>query len=459
MTDPDGVTKRENVLIVHWHDLGRNLAAYGASGVRSPNLDRLAAEGILFTDAHAAAPLCSPSRGAIFSGRYPHDNGLIGLAHHGWEYRDDVQTLPALLGEAGWYTALFGMQHESAYPSRLGYHEFDVRNSFCDHVVGRAQNWLRRFPPTPFLLTAGFFETHRPYPAQRYPRSDPDGFDVPSYLPDVPAVRGDLAEFHGSIEVADTAVGELLDTLEAEGFTDNTWVVFLTDHGEAFPRAKSTLYSRGTGIAFIVCPPRRRAIAPRVYDNLFSGVDVLPTLLDLLGVPIPDRVQGVSHAPQLVGPSGGDARAEVFTEKTFHDSFDPIRAIRTKDFSYIENYAHRPALDLPLDILDSPSGAAVVHDVQAQRPRRELYDLRTDPDERDNLAERTEYAEIRDRLAAQLREWRMQTGDRVPSEAEGTALAQQATARYLARLDRRPNVRSAFSEDRGYLEKPSAGSD
>ena len=145
MTDPDGVTKRENVLIVHWHDLGRNLAAYGASGVRSPNLDRLAAEGILFTDAHAAAPLCSPSRGAIFSGRYPHDNGLIGLAHHGWEYRDDVQTLPALLGEAGWYTALFGMQHESAYPSRLGYHEFDVRNSFCDHVVGRAQNWLRRF--------------------------------------------------------------------------------------------------------------------------------------------------------------------------------------------------------------------------------------------------------------------------------------------------------------------------
>ena len=196
-----------------------------------------------------------------------------------------------------------------------------------------------------------------------------------------------------------------------------------------------------------------------MYDNLFSGVDVLPTLLDLLGVPIPDRVQGVSHAAQLVGPSGGDARAEVFTEKTFHDSFDPIRAIRTKDFSYIENYAHRPALDLPLDILDSPSGAAVVHDVQAQRPRRELYDLRTDPDERDNLAERAEYAEIRDRLAAQLREWRTQTGDRVPSEAEGTALAQQATARYLARLDRRPNVRSAFSEDRGYLEKPSAGSD
>ena len=285
---------------MHWHDLGRNLAAYGTSGVRSPNLDRLAAEGILFTDAHAAAPLCSPSRGAIFSGRYPHDNGLVGLAHHGWEYRDDVQTLPALLGEAGWYTALFGMQHESAYPSRLGYHEFDVRNSFCDHVVGRAQNWLRRFPPTPFLLTAGFFETHRPYPAQRYPRSDPDGFDVPTYLPDVPAVREDLAEFHGSIEVADAAVGELLDTLETEGFADNTWVVFLTDHGEAFPRAKSTLYARGTGIALIVRPPRRLDIAPRVYDSLFSGVDVLPTLLDLLGVPIPDRVQGVSHAAQLM---------------------------------------------------------------------------------------------------------------------------------------------------------------
>ena len=158
---------RDNVLIVHWHDLGRHLGCYGASGVRSPNLDRLAAEGVLLTDSHAAAPLCSPSRGALFSGRYPHSNGLIGLAHHGWQYHDDVRTLPSLLAEAGWYTALFGMQHETAYPKRLGFHEYDVTNSYCEYVTDRASRWLSRFPPQPFLLTAGFFETHRPYPVDR----------------------------------------------------------------------------------------------------------------------------------------------------------------------------------------------------------------------------------------------------------------------------------------------------
>jgi len=89
--------RRDNVLLVHWHDLGRYLGAYGHSDVSSPRLDRLAAEGIVFTRAHATAPLCSPSRGSLFTGRYPQSNGLVGLAHHGWEYRADVRTLPHLL--------------------------------------------------------------------------------------------------------------------------------------------------------------------------------------------------------------------------------------------------------------------------------------------------------------------------------------------------------------------------
>src|SRR3954468_12822350 len=112
---------RDNVLIVHWHDLGRCLGAYGYPGVTSPRLDQLAAEGIVFTRSHATAPLCSPSRGSLFTGRYPHSNGLVGLAHHGFEYRAGVRTLPQILGESGWYTALFGMQHETSFPARLGF--------------------------------------------------------------------------------------------------------------------------------------------------------------------------------------------------------------------------------------------------------------------------------------------------------------------------------------------------
>ena len=198
MTGPD------NVLIVHWHDLGRYLGAYGHPDVSSPRLDRLAAEGILFTRAHATAPLCSPSRGSLFTGRYPQSNGLVGLAHHGWEYRAGVRTLPQMLSESGWYSALFGMQHETSYPKRLGFDEFDVSNSYCEYVVDKvAQTGCATAPRQrrgqPFLLTAGFFETHRPYPRDRYEPADSATVELPDYLPDTPEVRGDLADFYGAI--------------------------------------------------------------------------------------------------------------------------------------------------------------------------------------------------------------------------------------------------------------------
>jgi arylsulfatase A-like enzyme len=210
--------RRDNVLFVHWHDLGRYLGVYGHADVSSPRLDQLAAEGILFTRAHATAPLCSPSRGSLFTGRYPQSNGLVGLAHHGWEYRPGVRTLPQILSESGWYTALFGMQHETSHPSRLGFDEFDVSNSYCEYVVEQAQQWLRDHDTNqPFLLTAGFFETHRPYPHDRYEPADAAAVDTPDYLPDTVEVRQDLAEFYGSITTADAAVGRILDTLADTG--------------------------------------------------------------------------------------------------------------------------------------------------------------------------------------------------------------------------------------------------
>ena len=137
----------------------------------------------------------------------------------------------------------------------------------------------------------------------------------------------------------------------------------------------------------IVRPPTRMGLAPKVYDDLFSGVDLLPTLLELLGVPGPADIEGISHAQasDCTGFRIEPVRDHVYTTKTYHDSFDPIRAIRTKDFSYIENYARRPLLDLPWDIEESPSGHAVAPLVTAPRPERELYDLRADPTETNNL--------------------------------------------------------------------------
>ena len=466
----------DNVILIHWHDLGRHLTCYGAQGVSSPHLDELAAQGIRFTDAHATAPLCSPARGSLFTGQYPHHNGLVGLAHHGFEYHPGVQTLPALLGDAGHRTVLFGMQHESADPGSLGFDTVDVSESRCDHVVARSREWLtehvRDADRRPFFLTAGFFETHRPYPADEYERPDPATVGVPAFLPDTEAVRDDLAGLTGSIAAADAAVGRLLDTVAGLGLDESTWIVFITDHGLAFPRAKSTLYAEGTGVALIVRPPSRRHIAPRVYEDLFSGVDLTPTLLDLLSVPIPDDVDGYSHAAEIVagargagdraagaaaaghgpaldgadgnGASGHGAegaatpavRDRLFTEKTYHDAFDPIRAIRTKDYSYIENYADRPALLLPLDIADSPSAASVPPDATGEpRARAELYDLRADPGERHNLADDPRYAPVVETMASALAHWRAETGDILPDEAEGNAVAERFMAEFHSRAD------------------------
>jgi arylsulfatase A-like enzyme len=465
--DPQRDNRKDNVLIVHWHDLGRHLGAYGHPDVSSPRLDRLAAEGILFTRAHATAPLCSPSRGSLFTGRYPQSNGLIGLAHHGWEYRGGVRTLPQLLSESGWYSALFGMQHETSYPSRLGFDEFDVSNSYCEYVVDRAQEWLREWLPEatedvagqPFLLTAGFFETHRPYPHDRYESADSADVEPPDYLPDTPEVRGDLADFYGAIAKADAAVGRLLDTLAETGLDASTWVVFFTDHGAAFPRAKSTLYEAGTGIGMIIRPPTNRAMAPHVYDELFSGVDFLPTLLGLLGLGVPADVEGVSHARALLAPDpqAEPVRDHVYTTKTYHDSFDPIRAIRTKEYSYIENYAARPLLDLPLDIQESPSGLAVAPFIEGPRPDRELYDLRADPTETNNLLEDGTGIEagvdaIAADLAVRLHDWRQRTGDVIPSAFAGSRIAVRYTETYLEIHGTRPSSRSAIAADRGIEE-------
>lgn len=449
--------QQQNLLVVHWHDLGRYLGVYGRSDVASPHLDQLAAEGVLFTRAHATAPLCSPSRGSLFTGRYPQSNGLVGLAHHGWEYRAGVRTLPHILAESGWHTALFGMQHETSYPANLGYHEFDVSNSFCEYVVEQATAWLADAPQQPFLLTTGFFETHRPYPRDRYEPADSTSVAVPDYLPDTGEVREDLAEFYGSIAVADAKVGELLDALAAAGLDANTWVVFMTDHGPALPRAKSTLYDAGTGIALIVRPPRGSGVAPRRYDELFSGVDLLPTLVELLGVDIPADIEGLSHASNLTATSSDtdEVRSEVYTTKTYHDSFDPIRAVRTKEYSYIENYAARPLLDLPWDIADSPPGRVLGDTILSPRPDRELYDLVADPTERNNLLGpgATDKAEaIAENLALLLNDWRQKTLDVIPSEFAGTRISERYTHTYLSIHGRPASSRSAIATDRGITD-------
>ncbi len=164
-------------------------------------------------------------------------------------------------------------------------------------------------------------------------------------------------------------------------------------------------------------------------------------------------IEGVSHAQALLARDHAEpVRDHVYTTKTYHDSFDPIRAIRTKDFSYIENYARRPLLDLPWDIEESPSGQAVAPLVTSPRPERELYDLRSDPTETNNLltGDDTDDADkVAADLAVRLHDWRQRTDDVIPSDFAGTRIAARYTETYLQIHEKAPTSRSGIAADRG----------
>jgi arylsulfatase A-like enzyme len=286
----------------------------------------------------------------------------------------------------------------------------------------------------PFLLTAGFFEAHRPYPRERYKPADLNDVKVPDCWPDTDEVRRDFAEFYGAIAAADAAVGQLLDVLAATGLDANTWVVFMTDHGPAFPRAMSTLYDAGTGIALIVRPPRGAGVTPRVYDELLSGVDLLPTLLGLLGIDEPADIDGITHAQNLLASPREmtPVRTEIFSAKGYHDSFDQARAVRTKEYSYIESYHHRPSASMVWDLQTGSSVKVIAPEVVAPQPERELYDLREDPHETRNiLAKPTdEVAAVVDRLATAVHGWRQNAGDVVVSEQADSQLSEHYAGLY-----------------------------
>jgi arylsulfatase A-like enzyme len=407
--------RRPNVVVVHWHDLGTHLRAYGY-GVEAPHADALAEQSTVFERCFSTSPLCSPARGALWTGRYPHSNGLQGLTHRGWEYGERERPLPVHLGAAGYRTVLAGLQHESRDPGRLGFDEhLDCPSNRAGDVAGAAAGWLdaREAGADPFLLVCGMFEVHRDWPAERYPADPPDAADVPGYLPDNAHTREDVAAFRGAITVADRGLGAILKALRRNGLDDDTVVVFTTDHGAPFPRAKSTLYDPGVHVALMVrMPPRLGRAGPRREPGLVSHVDLVPTLLELLGVAVPDDVQGVSLAATL-RDGAAPTRREVFLEKTYHADYDPIRAIRTGSHKYIRNFEPRPLLALPPDLEASATRRGMGDAHLAPRPQEELYDLVADPGETTNLVHDPGAVEIADDLRARLDAFMIATDDAV----------------------------------------------
>lgn len=421
MTQPDG--SRPDVVLIHCHDLGRWLSCYGMPSVPSPNLERFANGATIFDNAHAAAPLCSPARGALFTGLSPHQNGIQGLAHDAWRYRENVLTAPEHLRTLGYRSTLIGLQHEHVDPDVLGYDEVAGAGFLprAHQVVDAAMSWLAGQAPrekrAPLFAAIGVWEVHRPWPESDYTPADPAEVDVPDFLPNTPETRCDIAAFHGSIRQLDEAMGRLFEALDSHLDPASTLIMFTTDHGTAFPRAKSTLYDAGTGVSLLVRTPTVWGEAPARVDSIASHVDILPTLLDVAGGQADPSLEGRSLVPLLTAAVSTAAESTapndrmIFTEKTYHDDYDPKRAVRTRDFVLIRNFTPGPKLALSLDLEHSSTRQGMGDAHLEPRDMTELYDRRIDPQERHNVFDQPEYRDVQIRLLKALDEWMITTRD------------------------------------------------
>jgi len=413
-----------NLLYFVVHDLGRHLPVYGVP-VASPRLAEFAQESIVFNNMFCASPACSPSRACAMTGLHARRNGCIGLAHVGYPLPATTPTIVDYLNRAGYETILSGINHETL--PRQSRYATDLTLTWshwrADQAVANAIHYLEnRADDRPFYCNIA---TQHPHPGT-WGSFDPvpqEEIFVPAWCPDSPFVRDQLGRFQASIRFMDHHFGRLRDALEKLGLLDNTLVVFTTDHGIAVPRAKPDIYDRGTEIAFLARLPEAAHAGTR-NDALLSNIDLVPTFLDWLGVPVPAGLDGKSFLPALRGEpfAGHDA---IFTERNFHgESIDAVRSIRTRTHHFLRNLPPSLPAGIAIPPFDAetlgrqPLAEFSLEDIRkawpaglSPRPKEELYDLVRDPEEFHNLAADPAAAAVRDELRARLDAWLAATGD------------------------------------------------
>jgi N-sulfoglucosamine sulfohydrolase len=398
-----------NILYLHSHDTGRFVQPYGHQ-VPTPNIQRLADQGVLFRKAFCAAPTCSASRACLLTGQYGHNNGMLGLAHRGWSLNDYRQHLVHPLHEAGYHSVLIGEQHIAKRPDVIGFDQvIKIETTRVETVAPAAIEVLSQPPPQPFFLSVGFFETHRDFLNPPSLRDSLYSIPPPN-LPDTPDTRRDMAAYKASARSLDQGVGSVLEALDAQGLADNTLIVFTTDHGLAFPGSKATLFDRGLGVMLILRGPGGFA-GGKVLDGLVSHIDVYPTLCEIAGIERPSFLQGTSLLPLVRGETSA-IHDEIFAEMTWHAAYEPQRAIRTERWKYIRRFGSRTTPVLA-NCDDSPSKDLLISLGWAEQAVafEQLYDLAFDPNEASNLATDPRYEQTHRELSERLSSWMVETSD------------------------------------------------
>ena len=401
--------KLPNILYLHSHDTGRYVQPYGEQ-VPMPNVQGLADQGVLFRQAFCAAPTCSASRACLLTGQYGQSNGMLGLAHRGWSLRDYRHHIVNVLREVGYTSTLIGEQHISKEPEVIGYDEvMKIPTTRVETVAPLAMEVLRRPRERPLFVSVGFFETHREFLGPGSLR-DVHYSKPPNNLPDSPEVRADMAAFKASARSLDHGVGMVLNQLDASGLSENTLIIFTTDHGMPFPGAKATLYDRGLGVNLILRGPPPFD-GGRVIDGLVSHIDVYPTVCEYLGIERPSFLQGVSLLPLLRGEVP-EVREEIFAGSTWHAAYEPQRAVRTARHKYVRRWGDRRTPVLA-NTDDGPSKELLIANgwAECEIAKEQLYDLVFDPNEAHNLIEDQGYATVADDLRGRLERWMRETDD------------------------------------------------
>lgn len=421
-----------NVVYIHSHDTGRYTQPYGHA-LDTPHMQKLAERGVLFRQAFCNNPTCSPSRACLLTGQYAHSNGMMGLAHRGGKLDDPTQTLPSVLRDAEYQTAICGFQHvtggeQALSMDQLGY-ELDLAatrkieplpvGAADVATVAVAVDFLeKRQSDRPFFLDVGFTTTHRTakkggevqwHNGDLSPQGDPRYVQVPSCLPDTPETRADYADYAVAVTRLDDYLGQVLDALDAAGLADDTLVICTTDHGIAFPHMKCNLTAHGTGV--ILTLAGGGFDGGRVADALVSHIDLFPTVCDVVGIDRPGWLQGESLAP-LRDDAQAHVRDAVFAEVNYHAAHEPKRSVRTARHSYIRRITTRDHEVLP-NCDNSVSKNLLLESGWRDRPQvaEQLFDLVFDPHEAHNVIDDPAYAEAAASMRGRLDGWMRDTDD------------------------------------------------
>ena len=452
-----------NILLITADDMdGNTPGSFGGPHDATPNLDRLAADGMTFHRGHVPAAVCQPSRSALMTGMWPHRNGAEGFE----PIDDGIGVINDQLKDAGYRVGILG---------KVG-HIQPVERFQWDMAVDMRQLGLGRNPAAygsrteefitaavregrPWFLMANAHDPHRPFhgsAAERefwteeerseYPEPSKvfsaDEVEVPGFLPDIPGVREEYAEYLSSSRRCDDVVGEVLAALERTSTADQTLVIFLSDNGMAFPFAKANCYLRSTLTPLIVRWPGVTTPGSNNDEAFVNMLDLYPTFCDAAGVPAPPNIDGKSLTPLLTGGQEPD-RDRVFT--VFHETsakqrFE-MRCVQDSQYGYIWNgwadgrtqYRAENMLGLSwpamLEAAENNEAIRRRADFYRTRAREELYDLSTDPDCLTNLAGNPDFEPVLTRTRNSLSRWMTTSGDPMAAEFHaGTRLAVSHTA-------------------------------